>query len=1053
MAHYEDEWIELYNPGSSSVSLDGWRLVAADGDPDIALSGVILPQAYYLIERHDESTVQDVPADLVDIFGNGLENGGEALWLLDADGELVDSANGDGDEWSGGESTTRSSMERVNPLLPDSDSQWGSNDGVTRNGLDAAGNPINGTPRAWNSVGALVDLVADMQGPATVASGAVVTYTLSVQNSGVVTAGAVVLTDSLPFMLSFLSSDGPVSPSWPLTNTLVWQLGDLPPSETPLTWTVAAQVTPGWSGLFTNVLTVTTVTAEANWTDNQASVATRAIYTPEVRLAAVHYYALQGDDEAVQLFNAGVGTADLGGWSLTDFEGEVHLPADASLPAGTSWWLARDAAAFAAQFGFAPDFEAANTDPDVPDLSGTWPVLANDGDEVVLLNVLGVVQDVLVYGDGNANQEGWSGPALQPYSAASLAVTGQVLYRKFDVLAGRPLVDSGTAADWAQDRSDPISGRRVRYPGWDLESFLLPLHVTETAQLTVAVGPDHLDRVVAAELEAAQERIQISSYTFENTHLAEIVAARAAAGVSVTVLLEGNPAFGVSDQQRWVCQHIEENGGRCLLMVNDEAADIYDRYTYLHAKYAIVDGQRALVGSENLGWQSMPFDDKTDGTAGHRGVYLVTDAPTVVAHLEQLFALDADQAAHRDIGGSEYLGAPPAGYVPLAATNPVSYTVYVSEPLVLDGVLELELVQSPENSLTEGVGLLGLLGQAGVGDTILVEQMHEPAEWGPSGSNPADDPNVRLMALVAAARRGARVRLLLDSFFLSSQEDNESTCAYVRALAQTEHLEFDCATANPTEQGIHNKMVLAWVGGRGYVHVGSLNGSELSHKGNREVALQIQSDEAYRYLARVFERDWPHRVFFPLAMNQYRGPASYPLVSEVLYNPSGQDDPDQEWVELYNPTGRPISLDGWRLGDAAAPDDYEAMYRFPAGALIGPHQFLVVAINAERFYSEYQRYPDYELWGRVAHVPDLVRVEGWGDGDFTLGNVGDQVLLLDEQARPVDVLVWGEATYPNVVAHPGFETGGHSLERSPIWRDTDDCSVDFWERPFPNPGE
>ena len=100
LADYRDEWIELYNPGTSSVSLDGWRLMVTDGDPatapDIALSGTILPQAFYLIERDDDNTVQDVPADLVAMFRNGLYDGHGTLWLLDADGELVDSVNGDG---------------------------------------------------------------------------------------------------------------------------------------------------------------------------------------------------------------------------------------------------------------------------------------------------------------------------------------------------------------------------------------------------------------------------------------------------------------------------------------------------------------------------------------------------------------------------------------------------------------------------------------------------------------------------------------------------------------------------------------------------------------------------------------------------------------------------------------------------------------------------------------------------------------------------------------------------------------------------------------------
>jgi len=44
-------------------------------------------------------------------------------------------------------------MERLHPLLDGSHaSSWGTNNGVTRNGLDAGSNPINGTPKARNSV-------------------------------------------------------------------------------------------------------------------------------------------------------------------------------------------------------------------------------------------------------------------------------------------------------------------------------------------------------------------------------------------------------------------------------------------------------------------------------------------------------------------------------------------------------------------------------------------------------------------------------------------------------------------------------------------------------------------------------------------------------------------------------------------------------------------------------------------------------------------------------------------------------------------------------------
>ena len=57
---------------------------------------------------------------------------------------------------------------------------------------------------------------------------------------------------------------------------------------------------------------------------------------------------------------------------------------------------------------------------------------------------------------------------------------------------------------------------------------------------------------------------------------------------------------------------------------------------------------------------------------------------------------------------------------------------------------------------------------------------------------------------------------------------------------------------NATGQGIHNKVVLAQIGGRGWVVVGSLNGGEVSAKLNRELALKVASDETYSYLADVF---------------------------------------------------------------------------------------------------------------------------------------------------------------------------------------------------------
>jgi len=153
-ADYRDEWIELYNNTDRDIDLTGWTLEAADGTPSIMLSGTIPAKGFFLLERTDDKTVSDIQAD--QIYGNdgpvwALKDEGETLFLKDPAGSPIDSANSDGGTWPAGSKANRSSMERIDPLAPDSDANWATNDGVHRNGLNADGHPINGTPRARNS--------------------------------------------------------------------------------------------------------------------------------------------------------------------------------------------------------------------------------------------------------------------------------------------------------------------------------------------------------------------------------------------------------------------------------------------------------------------------------------------------------------------------------------------------------------------------------------------------------------------------------------------------------------------------------------------------------------------------------------------------------------------------------------------------------------------------------------------------------------------------------------------------------------------------------------
>lgn len=595
-------------------------------------------------------------------------------------------------------------------------------------------------------------------------------------------------------------------------------------------------------------------------------------------------------DEAVQLWNLGADPVDLDGWSVGDAGGRVVFPPGARLAGRTYWWLGREAAAFARSFGSAPDWSWAGVATPPPRLglmatSGGGPRLADDGDALFLRRPDGSPADAVAYGRIGPPAAGWLGPPIGPYRGGGLATSHQVLYRKLDGPSGLPIADSDRAADWAADPADALRGRRARYPGWDLEARLRPEQVTggPTAQVEVAVAPDALAAFLTRHLAAASASIDMEVYTFEQPGLAELVAERARAGLRVRLALEGAPAGGISQQERWCLARMAEAGATVSFM--DRGGDIAARYRGLHAKLAVIDGRLALIGSENPGLGSAPADDLADGTAGRRGVWLATDEPGVVRWAQGL--LDADLAAGRaDLrpfqARDPQRGAPLPDFRPERAGGGGAYQPRFARTLrlALPEAVSWELLSAPENVLDPDAGLPGLLGRAGPGDRVAAEQLDEPLWWGASAGTgpPEEDPafNPRVRGYLAAARRGAEVRVLLDGFFddPSHPNSNLDTVEFLMARARAEGLDLEARRGNPSGLGLHNKMVLVSAGCgrtpdetagpaqppsaacRRLAHLGSINGSESANKVNREAGLTVASPEIHDYLAAVFAWDW-----------------------------------------------------------------------------------------------------------------------------------------------------------------------------------------------------
>jgi len=203
-ADSRDEWIELRNLGTTAVDLTGWVMRWRSTHPStpedqiwkiIELSG-ILPAApdsacsqasqddthavgienldgtswlvssepdiagreYYVLERRSNDTIQNLQANLIydtDLtLTLDLSDLGEIVMLVNEVGEVVDTANASNlgrNGWVAGSETTRGSMERIDPLGPDTADNWQTNFGLVIEGEDAADRPLRATPGIANS--------------------------------------------------------------------------------------------------------------------------------------------------------------------------------------------------------------------------------------------------------------------------------------------------------------------------------------------------------------------------------------------------------------------------------------------------------------------------------------------------------------------------------------------------------------------------------------------------------------------------------------------------------------------------------------------------------------------------------------------------------------------------------------------------------------------------------------------------------------------------------------------------------------------------------------
>lgn len=146
-----DEWLEFYNNTDFDIDLTGWKLEFGGKIVEWKqVSPILKARGFYLLERSDDKTVVDVPAD--GFFTGGIGNDGEKIFLFDAQGDLVDWIDCSSGWFAGTKDGKYAAMARKNYAEDGNDPlNWVTAKSLSTSGrTDKEGGWIYGSPKEPN---------------------------------------------------------------------------------------------------------------------------------------------------------------------------------------------------------------------------------------------------------------------------------------------------------------------------------------------------------------------------------------------------------------------------------------------------------------------------------------------------------------------------------------------------------------------------------------------------------------------------------------------------------------------------------------------------------------------------------------------------------------------------------------------------------------------------------------------------------------------------------------------------------------------------------------
>ncbi len=283
--------------------------------------------------------------------------------------------------------------------------------------------------------------------------------------------------------------------------------------------------------------------------------------------------------------------------------------------------------------------------------------------------------------------------------------------------------------------------------------------------------------------------------------------------VTVRILLEGSPAGGISASEK-IAMSTLSSWGADIRFISSE--DGYKRYDYLHSKYAVIDGEKVIVTSEN--WTESSF-------TSNRGWGAAVESKGYAEYMTKVFESDFlginDIVKFKDLYPKEKKGSY-GKYIP-PKTEFQSYEAAVIPVLSPDFSYDAmrDFMQSAK-------------------ERLYSEQLEVEYDWIDGTDNP-------IQWVISSE---ADSRLLIDVTFDSDEDADENDGYGIRDRLK----EYDGIAVRTSlmDSMLHNKGIIS----DDRVWIGSINWSDTSINENREVAVIVDSEEISDFYAEYFIKDW-----------------------------------------------------------------------------------------------------------------------------------------------------------------------------------------------------